>query len=83
MNPDTGEFVPVKEMPDGLFEPVKKDAAPSPIPKDWPIFTIGDVFELKKIPFRLVRINDSTIVLRPDIHGESARKIVSKIRGRR
>jgi UDPglucose 6-dehydrogenase len=39
MNPDTGEFLPVLEASDGLFEPVEKDTAPSPIPRDWPIFT--------------------------------------------
>jgi hypothetical protein len=81
MNPDTGEFVPVKELPDGLFEPIEKDAAPTPIPKNWPIFTIGEMFELNGVPFELVRFNESTIVLRPKVEGTSARKALSKVRG--
>ncbi len=78
MNPDTGEFVPV-EMVGTTLVPIEEATAPSPIPKDWPIFTIGEMFELKDVPFELVRINDSTLVLRPKIEGTSARKALTML----
>lgn len=82
MNPDTGEFVPV-EMVVTTLVPIEEATAPTPIPKNWPIFTTGEEFELKDVPFELVRINDSTLVLRPKVKDMSARKAVTMLtRGR-
>lgn len=67
MNPETGKFVPVVDPE--LYKALMQHRPPiedqGPIPEDRPIFTIGEVFKLKGHPFKLARINRSTIVLRP------------------
>lgn len=54
-----------------------------PVPVTWPKFTEGKVVEVKGVPFKVQRINRSTLVLRPVLQGgfTSARRMMDRYRG--
>lgn len=75
MNPDTGEFHPIEDGPTGdvLAE------SGEPVPTDWPRFEVDEVVLIKGIPFRVLRINRSSLVMQPVIGQRPARLLVSAL----
>ena len=56
----------------GTFHPIAEDAATAAqqiasgeIGKDWPVFTVGEIVEIKGYDFTIQRINRGSIVVRP------------------
>ena len=54
----------------------------SPLDIDWPKLSVGELIRIKNAPFRVARLNASTVVLRPESGKYSARNVMRKI-GRR
>jgi hypothetical protein len=63
MDPSTGKFHEVHEI--GQRQLVE-------LPNNWPVFRTGEEVILKDYPFRIQRINQSSIVLRPVLGDASA-----------
>ncbi len=52
----------------------------SPLDVKWPRLEVGQLVEIEGAPFRVARLNASTVVLRPESGKYSARNIMDKIR---
>jgi len=66
MNPDTNKF---EMLNHGLIgaDDVLKLFRPngSPVPKHWTILTVDELVEIKGYTFKVVYINESTLILEP------------------
>lgn len=59
MNPDTNQFEPV--IKNDLGELLREDGGP--VPKDWPVFKIGEVLTIRRYRWRVERMEGSKLVL--------------------
>ena len=75
----------------GKFHPIAEDAATAAqqidsgeIGKDWPVFALDETIDIKGYPFTILRINMSSMVIRPiPTRGlESPRKLMRAMTGR-
>ena len=80
MNPVTGKFHPIAEDAAGR---AAQQIDSGEIGKDWPIFAIGEEIDIKGYPFRILRINISSMVVQPiPTRGlDSPRKLVRAMAG--
>ena len=68
MDPETGTFHPIGLEVGTLTEEVAAAAqqiASGEIGKDWPVFTIGEILDIKGYQFRIMRINMGSMVIMP------------------
>lgn len=71
MNPQTGTFHTQEEIE--ALAAVQSPGDPHPL--TWPVFRIGEQLEIKGVPFELIRINRSNLVLRPIVAGKASAAI--------
>lgn len=58
----------------------ESQSSKSPLDIKWPHLEVGQLLEIEGAPFRVARLNASTVVLRPESGKYSARYIMGKIR---
>jgi len=76
MNPDTGTFHDIVEGPGGADVIAETGEQ---VPTAWPTFSVGEVFVLKGFPFKILRINRSSIVVQPLLGDKPARQLISAL----
>jgi hypothetical protein len=75
MNPETNKFEPLHEesFRDKFAEEISKlednislfRPDGTKVPKNWTIFTVGELVEIKHYTFKVAYINESTIIFEP------------------
>ena len=76
MNPEDGVMHVVADGPDGrrVIAETGED-----VPDSWPVFTVGEVIVVKGFPFRIARINRSSLVVQPTLGDKPPRVLVSAL----
>ena len=79
MNPETGTLHPIAEDAAAAAQQIDSGE----IGKDWPVFATGEEIDIKGYPFRILRINISSMVVQPiPTRGlDSPRKLVRAMTG--